>query len=53
MEVLIQPWDMKDIQIWLRHASIDVTADIYTHISNQRRADMAHEFNATFKIQEG
>jgi len=25
-------WDMKDIQMWLRHADIKVTADIYTHI---------------------
>ena len=25
-------WDLKDIQMWLRHADIGVTADIYTHI---------------------
>ncbi len=25
-------WDLKDIQMWLRHADIKVTADIYTHI---------------------
>ena len=25
-------WDLKDIQFWLRHADIKVTAGIYTHI---------------------
>lgn len=30
-------WSMKDIQLWLRHSCIDVTADIYTHISNNRK----------------
>lgn len=25
-------WDLKDIQMWLRHADIKVTGDIYTHI---------------------
>ena len=25
-------WDMKDIQMWLRHADVKVTANVYTHI---------------------
>lgn len=30
-------WDIKDIQEWLRHASVETTADIYTHISEARK----------------
>lgn len=30
--VYARGWDLKDIQMWLRHADIKVTADIYTHI---------------------
>lgn len=43
-------WEMKDIQNWLRHSSIDVTGDIYTHISEDRKGKMAAELNSTFKL---
>lgn len=43
-------WDLKDIQLWLRHSSIDVTADIYTHISEDRKSNMANSLNSTFKL---
>lgn len=43
-------WDLKDIQLWLRHSSIDVTADIYTHISENRKSSMASSLNSTFKL---
>ncbi|MBQ7171925.1 MAG: site-specific integrase [Clostridia bacterium] len=43
-------WDIKDIQSWLRHSSIDVTSDIYTHITEDRKSRMATELNSTFKI---
>lgn len=43
-------WDIKDIQSWLRHSSIDVTSDIYTHISEDRKAKKANELNSTFKL---
>lgn len=43
-------WNLKDIQSWLRHASIDVTSDIYTHITEDRKARMASELNSTFII---
>ncbi len=33
-------WDMKDIQMWLRHADIKVTADIYTHIKDNYTEDV-------------
>lgn len=43
-------WDIKDIQSWLRHSSIDVTSDIYTHITEDRKSKMAEELNSTFMI---
>lgn len=43
-------WDIKDIQSWLRHSSIDVTSDIYTHITEDRKSKMAEKLNSTFKI---
>lgn len=43
-------WDIKDIQSWMRHSSIDVTGDIYTHISEDRKSKMAQRLNSTFKI---
>lgn len=30
-------WEAKDIQEWLRHADIETTMGIYTHISNDRK----------------
>lgn len=29
-------WGLKEIQMWLGHSDISVTADIYTHISNEQ-----------------
>lgn len=43
-------WDLKDIQMWLRHSSIDVTGDIYTHISENRKKYLASSLNSTFQI---
>lgn len=43
-------WTLKDIQSWLRHSSIEVTGDIYTHISEDRKSKMANTLNSTFKI---
>ena len=44
-------WSLKDIQSWLRHSSVDVTADIYTHITNDRRANMAKSLNSIFEFR--
>ena len=41
-------WSMKDIQEWMRHANIDMTANIYTHISNIRKQTMAKDLEKTF-----
>lgn len=43
-------WDLKETQMWLRHSSLDVTADIYTHISAERQAGMAERLNSTFTL---
>lgn len=43
-------WNIKDIQTWLRHSSIVVTSDIYTHISKERQSKMAEELKHTFNI---
>lgn len=43
-------WDLKDIQEWLRHADIETTGNIYTHISEQRKQVSADSLEKTFKI---
>ena len=43
-------WGMKDIQLWLRHSNISVTADIYTHVTKNRKAKMADLLNSTFVL---
>ena len=43
-------WDLKDIQEWLRHADIETTGNIYTHISQLRRHSMAKDIENTFKL---
>lgn len=42
-------WDIMDIKHWLRHSSIDVTADIYTHISQSRKANLSKKLAGTFE----
>lgn len=46
-------WDLKDSQSWLRHSSIEMTADTYTHISEERKSSMADRLNSTFKLGAG
>ena len=43
-------WSLKDIQDWLRHADIETTGNIYTHISEQRKQASAKDLNKTFVI---
>jgi integrase len=42
-------WDIMDIKHWLRHSSIDVTADIYTHISNNRKKKLSQKLVGAFE----
>lgn len=43
-------WPLKDIQEWLRHADIETTANIYTHISNERTRLMSESLTGMFSI---
>ncbi len=43
-------WDIKDAQTWLRHSSIKVTGDIYTHIAEDRKSSMARKLDKTFSM---
>lgn len=43
-------WNVKDIQEWLRHADIETTMNIYTHISEQRKQILAKDLENTFHI---
>ena len=45
-------WDLKDIQSWLRHASVTMTSDVYTHISENRKQKMAEQLSSTFTLGE-
>ena len=43
-------WELKDIQTWLGHADIETTANVYTHISNTRKNNMAKNIENTFSL---
>ena len=43
-------WDLKAIQEWLRHADIETTGNIYTHISNERKQATAKSLEGTFRL---
>lgn len=44
-------WDLKDVQEWMRHANIDMTANIYTHISYIRKKASASDLEKTFILK--
>lgn len=41
-------WSPKDIQEWLRHARIETTMNIYTHISEERRTLLTKDLEDMF-----
>ncbi|MBR1779278.1 MAG: site-specific integrase, partial [Clostridia bacterium] len=43
-------WELKDIQTWLGHANIQTTANIYTHVSKNRKEILAKDLEHTFSI---
>ena len=42
-------WTLKDIQEWLGHSDIKMTANIYAHITMDRKKDMAASLNEVFQ----
>ena len=44
-------WDLKDSQSWLRHSSVEMTGDIYTHITESRKARMAADLTSMFDLE--
>lgn len=44
-------WDLKDSQSWMRHASVKMTGDTYTHIKESRKIKMANDMNSTFHLK--
>ena len=49
--VLIEKgWDIKSIQLWLRHADVKTTLNIYTHIKKDKKMDMAQSIERAFLV---
>jgi len=42
-------FDLKDIQVWLRHRDITVTMNLYTHLDMEGKAKIAQNLNEKFK----
>jgi integrase len=42
-------FDLKDIQTWLRHSSIDVTMDLYTHLDMTSKLNISNNLDAKFQ----
>ena len=43
-------WDIEKIKNWLRHADIETTSNIYTHISKDRKKLMAKELEDLYDL---
>lgn len=43
-------WDIGEVREWLRHADIDTTANIYTHVRQSRIVNLGKDFDNTLKI---
>ncbi len=46
--LIFQGFNLKDIQEWLGHADIKLTANIYSHLDIQRKDNMAQAFQNVF-----
>jgi len=45
-------FDLKDIQIWLRHKDIQTTMNLYTHLDMDAKSNIANSLDAKFKALE-
>jgi len=41
-------FDLKDIQVWLRHSDIQTTMDLYIHLNMDAKWDIADKLNEKF-----
>ena len=41
-------FDLKDIQTWLRHADIQTSMDLYTHLDMEAKTEIANKLNSRF-----
>lgn len=39
---------LKEIQIWLGHSDISITANIYTHVDSEMKINTANKINQLF-----
>jgi len=46
-------FDLKDIQVWLRHQNISVTMDLYTHLDMDAKTKIANSLDAKLKLNAG
>jgi len=43
-------FDLKDIQVWLRHKDIQTTMNLYTHLDMEAKGNIADILNDKFKV---
>lgn len=48
--LLEKGWDIKSIQLWLRHADVKTTLNIYANIKEDQKVAMAKSIDNTFLI---
>jgi len=46
-------FDLKDIQVWLRHKDIQTTMNLYTHLDMEAKGNIADTLNAKFNKMAG
>lgn len=46
-------WTLKDVQEWLGHSDIKMTANIYSHLDTARKTNIAHSLEDKFGTQDG
>ena len=48
--LLEKGWDIKSIQLWARHADVKTTLNIYTHIKENQKMQLADSLNDVFEV---
>jgi integrase len=47
-----QGFSFKEVSVWLGHSDIQTTANIYTHIDNEQKENMAKMLNKSFSLED-